>query len=137
MPDGDERRHNLQNKLDARAQGVRVVHHTHSHNNAAAQQNAPQLPVHIGEGQHGHHKAHKNRQAAQPGDGVVMHPALVLGYVHRADFHCQPFHHRRQGKAQGQGHHQGEDYREDACPIKYTAHVFAAPAYLAAKPIFL
>ena len=127
VPDGDQGRHDLQDKLDARAQGVGVVHHAYGHDDASPQQDAPQLPVHIGEGQHRHHKADEDRQTAQPGDGMVMHPAFVLGDVHRADLYRQQLHQRRQGEAQAQGYRQGEDHRQDARPIKNTVHVAVRP----------
>ena len=102
MEDGDQSRPDLHQQLGQGGQGEDVVEDAQDDDDDPAHQHPPQLGGEGEEEQHAEQEAEKDGQPPHAGDGVVVHPAAVLGDVHRPHPEGQGADHRR-----GEQGHQG------------------------------
>ena len=102
MGGGDQRRNDLHHEFQHSRQRHDVVHYTQHHDDYGAQQNAPQFRRDLRKEQDADHKADEDGQAAQPGDGDLVHPAGVLGDIDGAHLIGKRLDHRRHQKADHQ-----------------------------------
>ena len=126
---GDAGGDQLQDELRPPLEGVDVVNDPGGHHHHAAQQHAPHLDVDLGEDQGRQQKAQEHGQAAQTGDGMVVHPPPVLGHVHGAHLLGEDLHQRCGGEAHHQGGRQGGQGRHqqpDVNGCRHTLLHFAA-----------
>ena len=59
------------------------------------------------------HKTDENGQSPQAGNGDLVHPAGILGHIHRPYFICEGFYHRGHKEADDQRRQQGEGHVGD------------------------
>ncbi len=129
---------NLHKELGQGFQGVDIVKNAQHHNHGGPQEHPPQLGGELREDEHTEHKAEKDGQTAHAGDGVVVHTAVVLGYVHRAHLSGQIFDHRGGHQGNEQGHHQGGGHHSDERGFQFHWHETSSfSSYRARKPTFL
>ena len=97
--------HNLDQQFEFRPEGIDIVKNTQDHDDHGPQHHPLELrgDLHIDNG--AEDKAEENRQAAHPRDWMVVHPAAVLGDVHRPHAERQGTDHRRGDE----GHHHSGD----------------------------
>lgn len=112
MPDGDDRRGDLQNELDPGAERNEIVHRAGHDNDDAAEQYTLHRLVDARERQHSGEKAGKQRQPAEPGDRMIVDAPGLARHVHRADLAGKFSHggrgkqtHRRRGEQREQHTH--------------------------------
>lgn len=79
MPDGDDRRSDLQNELDPGAERNEIVHRAGHDNDDAAEQYTLHRLVDARERQHSGEKAGKQRQPAEPGDRMIVDAPGLAG----------------------------------------------------------
>ena len=105
---GDDLDHEFQHG----GQGHNVVHHAQYHDDDGAQEDALHLAVSpdVSQNEDADHKADEDGQAPQQGDGVVVHTAVVLGYVHRAHLVGEGLNHGGHEEADDQRRQQGEGH---------------------------
>ena len=132
----DQGRHDLHHKFQLGGQGHDVIHHAQHHDDDCPQQDALHLGIQpdIHEQQDAGHESGKDGQAAQPGDGLMVHPPLVLGHVDGAHLVSKALYHRGHQKADHQCRQQSQRHRRHQLHIKF--HVSSA-VYRARKPTFL
>lgn len=149
----------LHHEFEGGPQGVNVVKNAQHHDDYRAQEHSPELRGDLHEDQRADEKAQENGQPAHAGDGVVVHPAVVLGHVHRAHLLGQDLHHRSENKSDNQRHAQRGGHHAyflefhvhafyDSYPIsplrecgrrgrRPAQHRVSEPGYLGRKPTFL
>ena len=96
----------LDQKLQLSAQSIDIVKNTQHYDDGGAQQHSPHLGVQIQEEQYAEQEAQVNGKASHPGNRMIVHPAVVLGHVHRAHLKGQALDHRRGNQRHQKGHHQ-------------------------------
>ncbi|MPM44429.1 hypothetical protein SDC9_91107 [bioreactor metagenome] len=106
----NQRRRDLNEKFELGGQGCDVIHHTQYHDDDGPQKNAAELVRHLREQQNAHNKAQKNGQSAQPRNGNMVHPAVVLGNVHCPHLVGEGLYDGRRQKADHQRHKQGQKH---------------------------
>ena len=103
---GDQGGHDLHHKFQQRRQGHDVVHHAQHHDDDGSQQDAAHLGRDLHKQQDADHEADKDGQSPQPGDGSLVHPAGVLGYVDGPHLVSKSLDDGRHQKADDQRHQQ-------------------------------
>ena len=104
---GDEGGQDLDQEFRHGGQGVDVVEDAQDDDDHSPQEHPPERGGQGDKDQGAEDKAEEDGQSPHPGDGVVVHPAVVPGHVHRTDLKGQGADHRRGDK----GHHSGGEQR--------------------------
>ena len=112
----------LHHKLEHGPQRVDIVKDAQHDDDDRPQQHPPHLGVQVQKEQDAEQEAQEDGQSAHAGDGVVVHAAAVLGYIHRLDPNGQVFHHRSGHQGHHQGHHQGGGHDADEGKIQISWH---------------
>ena len=99
----DQRREDLHEELEPRAQRRDVVHHAEHDDDDRALQNAAQLPVDGDKDQQAHDKAEEDREAAEARHRLFVHAPVVLRHVDRADLIGERLYQRADEIAQHHG----------------------------------
>ena len=97
----------LDEELQLGAQGVDIIKNAQHNDNGSSQQHPAHGRGKIQKDQHAEQEAQINGKSAHPGNGVIVHPAVVLRHVHRAHFKGQALDHRCGHQSHQEGHHQG------------------------------
>ena len=118
---GDQGGQNLHHKFQLGGQGVDIVQNTQHHDDAGSQQHTTQRLVQRQEYQDAENEAEKDGQTAHTGDGVVVHPAVVLGHVHGAHLEGQGLDHG--GGNQGHNGRGQQSRRGGAHDRKLNGHI--------------
>ena len=79
----NQRRHNLNDEFKLGGQRRDIVHHAQHNDDNSPQQNAAELVRHVHKQQNADDETQKNSQSPQPGDGDMVHPAVILGDIYR------------------------------------------------------
>ena len=110
--DGHGRRRDLHKKLGERLERQNIVQHAEHHDHDGAEQNAADGPVNVGEDQNGQQERDENGKSSETWNGRLVHPAVILRYVDRADLIGKALDHRRRQKGyDGRDSQRGQHFK--------------------------
>ena len=117
-------RRNLHHEFQLGGQGVNVVKDAQDHDHHRAEQHALLGRVQGQQQNDADDKAEENGKTAHPGDGVVVHAAVVPWHVDGAHLDRQRFHQGGRGKGEHGGDEHGKQHRDHRGGAQRTPDLF-------------
>ena len=134
VQNGDNGRNNLHGKFRQGIERQDIVKNAEHDDDRRTEQDAAQLTVDPGKAQHRDNEREEDGEAAHARDGDLVHAALVLRHIHRADALRQPLDERRDRKGQRRRHDERQQDLDNE--IRIHNHVLL-PGQRTTKPTFL
>ena len=116
MIDRHGSRGDLHEQLRQRLERQNVIQHAQHHDHDRAEQNAADLAVDVGEDERREQKRDENGKPSETGNGRLVHPAVVLRHIDRADAVGQALDQRRGEEGDGGG--SGERDQHLQCKLR-------------------